>query len=155
MLRPVQQQHGAEGEHAGAGLEPADEDTVGEAGEVDVADRVALVADEVAEQTVPGPESLPGGGLEQEATRLGDGPEDPLAAVRDVEPGRHERPEVGPVLVGKPEQLTDHEERHRERELPDQVHLGAVRLHGGEATFDDLPDRGAQAFQAPHRELRA
>ena len=70
VLGVAQQHDRAERDHAGRRLEPAGEDAVGEPGEVDVADRVALLADDVAEQPGAGMQSLTGDRVEQELPLL-------------------------------------------------------------------------------------
>ena len=54
VLRVLQQHGGAQREHARAGLQAAGEDAVGQAGEVEVVDLVAVLADDLADQPVAG-----------------------------------------------------------------------------------------------------
>ena len=153
----VQQHGGAQREHAGAGLEPAREDAVGQPRQVEVVDLVAVRLDDLPDQALAGFAALLAGGLHQELSRPRHGTEGALAAVRHVEPGRPQLAEGVAVLVGQPEQLADHQERHGEGEVRDQVHdtggrclvLDLVKL-----PLDDVRDPGPQALEPPHGELR-
>ena len=93
-------------------LEAAGEDAVGQAGEVEVVDLVAVLADDLADQAVArGPRAACAVASIRNLRDSGHRAERALAAVRHVEAGRAELPEGVPVLVGQPEQLADHQER--------------------------------------------
>src|SRR4051812_25831876 len=59
------------------------------------------------------------------------------------------------VLVGKPEQLTDHEKRNGGREVLDQVRDRACGLELIELALDDRSDPWLESLETAHRELRS
>ena len=63
----LQEDGGAQREHAGAGLQAAGEHAVGEPGELEVVDVVAVLADDLADQPLAGLLALASGRVHQEA----------------------------------------------------------------------------------------
>jgi hypothetical protein len=158
QLRSAEQHDRAQREHRGRRLEAAGERAVGETPEIEVADLVAVLPEDLPDQSGPGVGALPLALGEQELAGRTHRPHDRRAADADVEPGRAELAKALAVFVPQPEQLADHQERDREGERPDQVHDSFV-LRGDpfgldELLFDDPVDRRSEPREAAHRELR-
>ncbi|CAA9367891.1 MAG: hypothetical protein AVDCRST_MAG47-797 [uncultured Nocardioidaceae bacterium] len=67
-LRSLEEHGGAERQHAGTGLEATGEGAVGEAGEVEVVDGVALLADDLADEPIARVEPLAPGEVHEVLT---------------------------------------------------------------------------------------
>ena len=148
------EQVGAEGEHARGGLVAAEEDAVGEPTQGDVVELVAVVGEQRADQPRPGVVALLLDRADQEVTRVAGRVERAGRAGAEVEPRHAQAVELGPVVHRKPEQLADHLERHREREVMHQVDVRAGRGQRVQAFGDDPLDQGFQPGQALLGELR-
>ena len=122
VLGIAQQHDRAERDHAGRRLEAAGEDAVGEAGEVDVTDRVALLTDDLTDQARARILALARDGIEQELPLRRDRTEGRRSTESRVEPGAAELRERVPVVVVEAEQRADRLERHRERQLLGEIY---------------------------------
>ena len=118
--------------------------------ELEVADLVAVLADDLADQARAGVVALTRRLGEQELARAADRADRARTTQGDVEAGRGELAERLALLVGQPEQVADDQERDREREGRDEVDgLGVLRGCGDlvDLPVDDAP--GCRRAAAP------
>ena len=115
-----------------------------------------MLGDERADQAVTWLDPLTTSGLDQEVARLRHRAEHAESALPDVEAGMAQLTEVVAVLRCHPEELADHLERDREREVGHEIdgRTGvALGLEGIEALRHDRVDPGLQPGQPASGEL--
>ncbi len=156
VLGVPEEDEGAEGEHAGCGLQAAGQHAVGEARELLVVDVVAVLLHQHAEQPVAGVLALLLDYVAQVGERLGYRAERGVGAREEVEAGGAEALELLAVLVRDAEQLADDQRGDRHRERLDEVDRVAVlpqRLHLVQPLLDEVVDARGESAEAPHGEF--